>query len=325
MVLLVHYYFFILNLINLFNPPPHIFFFFSFTLKKQNSSKSNYPPTPMYMSKVLLNPEDFRCLPDANDDGANWNQKTSPWSTPQNCVWPVDTSDQRICSTEDQFGNHKCSKTLHKYCGSNFDMFGNPRFINNNNLMDLTDNYIPELNYGYTTFDHLPVAFLTIFQCVTEEGWVDIMYQIQDGFNGLAGAIVFILLLVFGSFLLLNLTLAVLEDALSAQKGIEEEKQEEAEKELELSQDLDGSDNKEKTEDSEETKPPNQGWRVPIYNLVTNPWFDLFIIILIIITSNKFLVLSIEVCFYLGLRIIHFKLYKFLFGYFGLKLWIHLM
>ena len=116
-------------------------------------------------------------------------------------------------------------------------LFSNPRFTSAETML-LEDNYIPELNYGYTTFDHLPVAFLTIFQCVTEEGWVDIMYQIQDGFNGLAGAMVFILLLVFGSFLLLNLTLAVLEDALSAQKEIEEEKQEEEEKELEASQEL---------------------------------------------------------------------------------------
>merc|ERR1711865_748181 len=97
-----------------------------------------------------------------------------------------------------------------KYCGSVYDSFGNARFTSPT-IMLLEDNYIPELNFGYTTFDNLLVAFLTIFQCVTEEGWVDIMYQIQDGFNGIAGAVVFILLLVFGSFLLLNLTLAVLE------------------------------------------------------------------------------------------------------------------
>ena len=240
------------------------------------------------MAQVLANPEAYRCLPGvANDDANNWNQKTSKWSTPQNCMWPVDTSDQRICSTAEQFGNHRCASENNQYCGSNYDSFGNPRFTNPA-VMLLDGNYIPELNYGYTTFDHLPVAFLTIFQCVTEEGWVDVMYQIQDGFNGLAGAIVFILLLIFGSFLLLNLTLAVLEDALSAQKDIEEELQEEEhQKELELSQDLDGSENKEDKDqgDASETTPPNQGWRIPIYNLVTNPLFDLFIIILIILNT----------------------------------------
>ena len=154
--------------------------------------------------------------------------------------------------------------------------------------MLLEDNYIPELNFGYTTFDNLLVAFLTIFQCVTEEGWVDIMYQIQDGFNGIAGAVVFILLLVFGSFLLLNLTLAVLEDALSAQKEMEEEREEEEQaKELELSQEL--ADNEEKTEAEKEKdvypKEPSQGCRIPFFNLVTHPAFDLVIIMLIILNT----------------------------------------
>ena len=152
--------------------------------------------------------------------------------------------------------------------------------------MLLEDNYIPELNFGYTTFDNLLVAFLTIFQCVTEEGWVDIMYQIQDGFNGIAGAVVFILLLVFGSFLLLNLTLAVLEDALSAQKEMEEEREEEEQaKELELSQEL----AEEKTEAEKEKdvypKEPSQGCRIPFFNLVTHPAFDLVIIMLIILNT----------------------------------------
>ena len=145
-------------------------------------------------------------------------------------------------------------------------------------------------------FDNLPIAFLTIFQCVTEEGWVDIMYQIQDGFNGIAGSIVFILLLVFGSFLLLNLTLAVLEDALSAQKEIEEEEMaEEEQKELEESQDLvdgggnDGTGSNGTTgntnEDPEKLNPPSQNCRVPLFNMVTAPWFDFFIILLIIINT----------------------------------------
>jgi hypothetical protein len=142
-------------------------------------------------------------------------------------------------------------------------------------------------------FDNLPIAFLTIFQCVTEEGWVDIMYQIQDGFNGLAGSIVFILLLVFGSFLLLNLTLAVLEDALSAQKEIEEEAHEEEQQALEESQDLFDGDNDggnngvggNTNENSEILQPPSQNCRVPLFNMVTAPWFDLFIILLIIINT----------------------------------------
>jgi hypothetical protein len=239
-----------------------------------------------YMAKVYADPTAYRCLAEANDNAQEWNQKTSPWSTPQNCMWPIDTEDQRICTTSNQFGNHHCAVENQKYCGSTYDSFGNPRFTSKT-IMLLDDNYIPELNFGYTTFDNLLVAFLTIFQCVTEEGWVDIMYQIQDGFNGLAGALVFILLLVFGSFLLLNLTLAVLEDALSAQKDIEDERQEAEETErLEASSDDIGSTVEENQNGGDKKPtPPSQGWRIPIFNLVTNPWFDLVIIVLIILNT----------------------------------------
>ena len=32
---------------------------------------------------------------------------------------------------------------------------------------------------GYTTFDDMLAAMLTIFQSITMEGWTDVMYQIQ--------------------------------------------------------------------------------------------------------------------------------------------------
>ena len=33
-------------------------------------------------------------------------------------------------------------------------------------------------NFGYTAFDHVPLVFLSIFQCMTGEGWSDIMYLV---------------------------------------------------------------------------------------------------------------------------------------------------
>ena len=38
------------------------------------------------------------------------------------------------------------------------------------------DSEIPELNYGVTNFDNLGSAFITIFQCITMEGWTTVMY-----------------------------------------------------------------------------------------------------------------------------------------------------
>ena len=79
-----------------------------FPIQLENASNLNYPPSLEYMSKVYLDPSKYRCLTAANNDEMNWNQKTSPWSTSQTCMWPIDNDDQRICSTETQFGAHIC-------------------------------------------------------------------------------------------------------------------------------------------------------------------------------------------------------------------------
>ena len=36
------------------------------------------------------------------------------------------------------------------------------------------------IDYGYTTFDNLIVSMITIFQCITLEGWAKIMYNLED-------------------------------------------------------------------------------------------------------------------------------------------------
>jgi hypothetical protein len=36
-------------------------------------------------------------------------------------------------------------------------------------------------NNGMTSFDNLVWAWVTIFQCITTEGWTDVMYALQVG------------------------------------------------------------------------------------------------------------------------------------------------
>lgn len=33
-------------------------------------------------------------------------------------------------------------------------------------------------NYGITSFDHIGYAMLTVFQCITMEGWTSILYYV---------------------------------------------------------------------------------------------------------------------------------------------------
>ena len=87
--------------------------------------------------------------------------------------------------------------------------------------------------YGLIHFDNIAHAWLTIFQCITLEGWTPIMYMTMDAVTG--WTVVYFLLLVFtGGFFLLNLALAVItevydEECTEAQ--MEADEREEAEDE----------------------------------------------------------------------------------------------
>ena len=72
------------------------------------------------------------------------------------------------------------------------------------------DTDILELNYGLTNFDDLPSAFLTIFQCITMEGWTTIMNLYEDVSPAVIVRPYFICCVVICSFFLLNLTIAVM-------------------------------------------------------------------------------------------------------------------
>merc|ERR1740138_1036585 len=61
-----------------------------------------------------------------------------------------------------------------------------------------------------TSFDSLPSAFLSIFQCITLEGWTEMMYQVQDAYSTTIPSIYFFLLILVGAFFMINFTLAVL-------------------------------------------------------------------------------------------------------------------
>ena len=65
-------------------------------------------------------------------------------------------------------------------------------------------------NYDVTNFDNIFWALLNVFQCITLEGWSEIMVMYQKAYT--AWTFFFFVPLVFiGAFFLLNLTLAVIQ------------------------------------------------------------------------------------------------------------------
>ncbi|XP_042859901.1 muscle calcium channel subunit alpha-1-like isoform X35 [Penaeus japonicus] len=65
-------------------------------------------------------------------------------------------------------------------------------------------------NYGITNFDNFGLAMLTVFQCITMEGWTDMMYYIADAMGNSWQWIFFVSMIILGAFFVMNLILGVL-------------------------------------------------------------------------------------------------------------------
>ena len=87
--------------------------------------------------------------------------------------------------------------------------------------------------YGTVNFDTIGWAWMTLFQCITMEGWVDVMYMEMTTLNATVSIVYFVSLILLGSFYLLNLFLAVLYETYEAEKEAKEDDAEEAIDEME--------------------------------------------------------------------------------------------
>ncbi|KAM7423429.1 hypothetical protein PAMA_011134 [Pampus argenteus] len=68
----------------------------------------------------------------------------------------------------------------------------------------------PGPNDGITHFDNLGFSMLTVYQCITTQGWTDVLYWVNDAIGMEWPWIFFTTLILVGSFFVLNLVLGVL-------------------------------------------------------------------------------------------------------------------
>uniref|UniRef100_A0A8C2IXI7 Voltage-dependent L-type calcium channel subunit alpha n=1 Tax=Cyprinus carpio TaxID=7962 RepID=A0A8C2IXI7_CYPCA len=73
-------------------------------------------------------------------------------------------------------------------------------------------------NGGITNFDNFMFAMLTVFQCITMEGWTDVLYWVNDAIGWETPWIYFVSLIILGSFFVLNLVLGVLSGEFSKER-----------------------------------------------------------------------------------------------------------
>jgi hypothetical protein len=62
---------------------------------------------------------------------------------------------------------------------------------------------------GTYSFDDMLMSIMNIFQMITLEGWTDMMYIVRDAERTMSFDMFFILCVVLGNFVILNLMIAV--------------------------------------------------------------------------------------------------------------------
>lgn len=205
-----------------------------------------YPVTKDWTVGSGLNYSDYACLSEyTNPEEYNLdtllsvgnkgvdNKKASPWfGGKSNCHWPVDDDITLMCNMNDPDkydpNSYRCyhgeDTASWRWCGSNFDYYGNARFAAKSAATMVDEAmYYEDLLWGYINFDNLARALLTIFQSVTMEAWSDIMYLCMDAVGYTPSSIYFVLLMLLGSFFALNLLLAVLENSFHHEGDEEDE------------------------------------------------------------------------------------------------------
>ena len=115
-----------------------------------------------YLDNVLADPDVYRCSNITILDKDIDDKSSSPWSTAQDCIWPMDTDypggdNGGLCSEESNLQKNTCGAAF--TCGSNYDPYGNGRFIRSDTPYGydrmISGTWSEDFNYGVTQFDNI--------------------------------------------------------------------------------------------------------------------------------------------------------------------------
>ena len=110
-------------------------------------------------------------------------------------------------------------------CGTVYESFGKDP-LEYDGIRD-----IEAIMYGIPGFDNVAQGFLTIFQILTLESWVYLMYNYSDTGSAEISVVFFVLVVLLGAFFTMNLVLAIIVDAFNeasnaaAQRAQDEEEE----------------------------------------------------------------------------------------------------
>ena len=195
------------------------------SMKKLIQSMINAIPSlfgvVVFMGFILMN---FAILANSQFAGAYYSRcRLTPEAVGDE--WPYDPTNERLCSMDPSRG-YQCPAG--QVCGTP-RMAGLPYSSDQINKLEYVD-------YGYTTFDNLFLSMLTIFQCITLEGWTKIMYNLMDQQDQtIVVPFFFISLVLIGGLFLINLVTAVFSFEMDKYNSIQAGKEELAHQQIEES------------------------------------------------------------------------------------------
>jgi len=172
----------------------------------------------------------------------------------------------RICSLRKGEGNFFCKSST---CGSptHSNSLSTKSMILNQTWTSSLTEYEDAKNddliaFDYSNFNNLGMAMVTIFVMITLEGWSGLMYNLSDASTAWMAIIFCLLLVIVGSFFLLNVILAVIMDSFTEANDTKKHEKLEQEKRkllkaqkrkcgIDTSDDEDDSDRRPVLEDAE--------------------------------------------------------------------------
>ena len=95
-------------------------------------------------------------------------------------------------------------------CNSNEKIYLGGKFFLNSAHKFSDERKILELNFGFTNFDNIGNALLTVHQLSYVQGWSKIMYIIQNGYNFNVPAFFFISSIIILNYFILNFTIGIM-------------------------------------------------------------------------------------------------------------------
>ncbi|KAF5282496.1 hypothetical protein FQR65_LT14266 [Abscondita terminalis] len=143
----------------------------------------------------------------------------------------VSQDQEFICSKKDHSGMHQCSdlpayKIGNVTCNLTYTQGQDPTIhgcVNWNQYYEVCLEWGDNPFQGTISFDNIGLAWVAIFLVISLEGWTDIMYYVQDA-HSFWDWIYFVLLIVIGSFFMINLCLVVIATQFSETKKREMER-----------------------------------------------------------------------------------------------------